>query len=379
MKAVLVSNLFSVHMFPLASSLQRICDSFDFIATEETESIAFLNAIKADYVINYCKAEEQEIAKQKILDADFVIFGSCPQSLIEMRMKENKLSFLYSERFFKKGVWRRFIPRVSKAVYNRAIKFKNNNLFVLCASAYLPYDLSLLGFPVSKCFKWGYFPLYDCNESDGSIVKSKNTILWAGRFLDWKHPEVAVKVAHLLKKDGIDFKMNIVGEGVERRNLERLISKYGLESQVFLLGRKPHDEMIRIMREHKIFMFTSDFYEGWGAVLNEAMMSGCAVVASHAIGSAPFLINDKENGLIYKYGNVNAAYNAVKKLLLSDDLCSKYGSNAKNTIKHEYSSDLAAERICQFAEDYIKNGEILSFDNGLMSQAKVLKNNWCKR
>ncbi len=376
MKIVLVSNLLSVHMLPLCLALKKRSDSFDFIVTENAESIGFLDSAKADFVTCYYREDERELARKKVLDADFVIFGACPDELIELRMKENKLSFLYSERFFKKGVWRRFIPRTAKAVHNRVIKFKNQNLFVLCASAYLPYDLSLLGFPASKCLKWGYFPECECIDKGAILEKSKNTILWAGRFLDWKHPEVAIEVARLLKNDNIDFQMNIVGEGAERENLENLISKYALDGFVKLLGRKSHDELLKLMREHRVYMFTSDFYEGWGAVLNEAMSNGCAVVASHAIGSVPFLIKDNENGRIYKNGNIKEAYKLVRELLSSDELCLKYGENAISSLENEYSCDTAAERICNFAERYIKSGEIISFESGPVSLADVLKNNW---
>lgn len=376
MKVVLISNMFSIHMLPLSQSLMKVCDTFDFIVTSENESIGFLQSADESFITRYYKEDEQEIAKQKILEADFVIFGACSNELIKLRMDENKLSFLYSERFFKKGVWRRFIPRTAKAVRDRAARFKNNNFFVLCASAYLSYDLSLMGFPASKCLKWGYFPSIDFVDTKVIEDKKKNSILWAGRFLKWKHPEVAVKVARMLKNNNIDFEMNIVGEGAEQQKLECLISKYGLQGKVNLLGKKSHDELLQLMREHKIYMFTSDFYEGWGAVLNEAMASGCAVVASHAIGSVPFLLKDGENGRIYKSGDVKEAYGIVKELLASDELCYKYGKNAVNTIKCEYSSDIAAERIYKFAEAFIDKGEIASFESGPMSEAAVLKNNW---
>jgi hypothetical protein len=110
-------------------------------------------------------------------------------------MQENKLSFLYSERFFKKGVWRRFIPSTRKAVKERILKYKNNEMYVLCASAYLPYDLELIGFPSEKCFKWGYFP--ECKKHDDvdALIasKKKNSLLWCGRLIDLKHPELAIE------------------------------------------------------------------------------------------------------------------------------------------------------------------------------------------
>ena len=40
--------------------------------------------------------------------------------------------------------------------------------------------------------------------------------------------------------------------------------------------------------------------EGWGAVVNEAMSSGCAVVADAEAGSVPYLIENSKDGFIYR-------------------------------------------------------------------------------
>ncbi len=54
------------------------------------------------------------------------------------------------------------------------------------------------------------------------------------------------------------------------------------------------------MERAEIYLFTSDRQEGWGAVLNEAMNSGCAVLTSHEIGATPYLVKDGENGIVFK-------------------------------------------------------------------------------
>jgi hypothetical protein len=83
-------------------------------------------------------------------------------------------------------------------------------------------------------------------------------------------------------------------------------------------------------------MFTSSAQEGWGAVLNEAMACGCAVVASSVAGSTPFLINHNNNGKIYRYGNDKNAYRAVKELLLNKEEAEMLGKNAMKTIAVSY-------------------------------------------
>lgn len=52
-----------------------------------------------------------------------------------------------------------------------------------------------------------------------------------------------------------------------------------------------------------------------GAVLNESMNSGCAVIASDAIGSVPFLIKNGVNGIIYKDGNQKDLSQVLMELL----------------------------------------------------------------
>ena len=78
---------------------------------------------------------------------------------------------------------------------SRYLNHKDKNLYVLAASAFLPYDLSVFGFNVSKIFKWGYFP--EC-EIRGNFEKEPSTILYAGRLLKLKHVETVIETARLL-------------------------------------------------------------------------------------------------------------------------------------------------------------------------------------
>ena len=82
------------------------------------------------------------------------------------------------------------------------------------------------------------------------------------------------------------------------------IKKQGLENHVHLLGKMPNGEVMEAMRSHHIFCFTSDKNEGWGAVLNEAMSSGCCPVSSIATGSTPYLIKDGVNGFSFDLDKV---------------------------------------------------------------------------
>lgn len=118
--------------------------------------------------------------------------------------------------------------------------------------------------------------------------------------MDWKHPDLAIKVARRLLNDGISIEMEMIGTGPLFEQMGTEISRNNLEHSIKLLGTMPPDDVRLRMERAGTFLFTSDRNEGWGAVLNEAMNSGCAVVASSAAGATPYLIRDAANGFAYK-------------------------------------------------------------------------------
>ena len=283
--------------------------------------------------------------------------GACPNELIEMRAKSGKLTYIYSERFFKNSTLRRFIPTTRRKIYNRVLKYKKyDNVFVLAASAFLSYDLSLLHFPVSKVYKWGYFPQFIEHSDIAEVIskKKRNSLLWVGRFLSWKHPEYAVGLAKKLRDAGMDFEINMIGDGECYNEIKDLIERYELQNQVHLLGSQSTKTVREYMENSELFIFTSDKHEGWGAVLNEAMNSGCAVVASDAIGSAPWLIKDNENGALFRSGNIDDLYSKVKNLLENESLRQNIGVNAYKNIRKYWNHTVAAERLVELQNAPVK-------------------------
>lgn len=370
MKIVFVSNFLNHHQIPFCEEMIKKVDEFYFIATDNGSSQGYQKTEIRDYLIDY--NTDKVKCESEVLSADAVIFGACPDELVDLRMKENKLSFIYSERIFKKGILRCVIPKNYKMLRHRYLNHKHKNLYVLAASAFLPYDLFRIGFPQNKIFRWGYFPFCQTNDN---VEKTSNTILYVGRLLDLKHVETVIEVARYLKQDGIDFQVSIVGEGPKEEQLIALKSKYQLDDNVEFVGSKTHDEVLQYMSKSNIYMFTSDFNEGWGAVLNEAMSNNCAVVASSAIGSVPFLIKHNVNGMIYKYGDNKSAYKAVKELLVNKAKAEQMAEKAKQTISC-YNYKTAAERLIAGIKEFYSNGDITPYKCGVFSSVEIIENNW---
>ena len=380
MKIAFFSNFMNHHQLYFCLEMQkRLGDGFTFVATEDVPAERLelgyydLNH-RYDFILNAQDSPENE-AKAKALaeTCDIMILGSAPETYLRERMKANKLTFRFTERPLKTGRGRLLYPKCLKWMLQTHTKYCFKKLYLLGASAYAAGDFALAGAYLGKSYKWGYFPPVKRYDDLEKLFELKQTsdasILWTARFIEWKHPEVPLMVAKKLRDDGYHFRMNLIGGGVLEEKIKSFIRENGLVDCVYLLGTMSPDEVRRHMEESKIFLFTSDRNEGWGAVLNEAMNSGCAVVADRAIGSAPFLIRDGENGLIYR--DAQDLYRKVKFLLEQKAERETIGIRAYQTMAELWNPETAAERFLAFAEALLK-GEKLIYEEGPLSHAKLL-------
>ena len=170
--------------------------------------------------------------------------------------------------------------------------------------------------------------------------------------------------------------MDIIGDGELKADIHRQIMEHHLEKSVTMHGFIAPDQVRNYMDRADIFLFTSDFHEGWGAVLNEAMNSGCACVASHAIGAAPYLIHDGENGFLYRNGDTQQLCNQVETLVKNTSLCRTVGLNAYRTIADTWNADAAAKRLIAFCKAIKHQEKAPEYQDGPMSKARFLSNHW---
>lgn len=313
------SNFLNHHQLPLCQEFIKLIgeENFHFVSNErihaERAKMGYEDMnVKYSFVVRTYESQEQmNYAIRLAQESDVAIIGSAPKVFIKIRGKENKLTFLFRERIFKNGVWHHFYPPTALTIYQGYTRYRNKNVYILCASAYTADDIEKCFFPRKKCLKWGYFP-----ELLPRVEKQYNKlrIMWCGRMLWWKHPEDAVEVARMLNDRGINFEMKMIGNGEKREMIERMISHFDLQSKIQTFDFMAPADIRKVMNESNIYLFTSGKQEGWGVVLNEAMNSGCVVIANRNAGSTPYLIEDGINGILYD-GSKKSLETAVDKLL----------------------------------------------------------------
>ena len=372
MRLVFITNFVHHHQVPLADELYKILgDDYKYIATDPLPEWLIKGGYDANiqrtYIVkDYESREAHQYALKLADEADVVIIGSASEEFIKERLKSNKLTFRYSERWFKKRPWFLTGIRGWRNYYLNHIRYNRKPLYLLAASAYTANDVYAIGAYKNKVFKWGYFTQVPKLNVEEVLTRRKEnrlkrhqdvSILWVARLIGLKHPELPILLAKRLKDDGYRFSIDMFGSGEKEAYCRSLAHRIGVEDVVHFQGNRPNNEILEEMHNHDIFLFTSDKNEGWGAVLNEAMSNACAVVASDKIGAVPFLIQDGKNGLIYKSENGESLYRKVKYLIDDIDFRTRISKSAYNTISSIWSPLSATNRFIQLSEALLQKQE----------------------
>lgn len=331
MRIVFYSIVLNHHQAPVADTFYEILgDDYVFVEIENFGDLkgSIDDFSRRPYLLQAWKSDLQwQSALDLARTADVCVFSGV-QSLVfqKERMKVGLLSFDMSERWLKRGILNVFSPAVFKMwlSYHWG-SWRKKPLYKLCCSAFAAGDQYRLGTFRGKCYKWGYFTRmekFDVETTSDVSTSNITPLMWCSRYLMLKHPELPILMAYRLKVKGYRFVLDMYGSGEYETQAKELVKSLGLEDVIHFMGNKPNDELMREMRKHSIFLFTSDRNEGWGAVANESMSNGCALVSSDAIGSTPYLVKEGETGLSFKSPRVNSSFGNPDNEAL-DSLCEK--------------------------------------------------------
>lgn len=377
MKVAFFSNFINHHQVPFSDEVYKLTNgNFSFVEayplTESAKQSGYADFSYKPYVIQAWFNEIEKEKATKICDeADVVLFNPVYGLEYGIRAtKKGKICFEVGERWLKRGVINILSPRLLKDLWFYHTLFSKRKVYRLCCSAFAAADQYKLLAYKNRCYKWGYFT--EVSDLDiESVVSSRDSgqirIMWCARFLDWKHPELPVKMAAKLKGK-YNFVINMFGVGVNYEYIKELVNELGVNDYIKIHGSLANAEILKIMREHDIFLFTSDKNEGWGAVANEAMSNGCIIVGSDMIGSIPFLVKDGENGCIFKSEDVESLTEKVEWLINNPEDRKRLAINGYHTMKNLWSPTNAAKNLLQLIDD-IKEGHDTTIQEGPCSKA----------
>ncbi|MEY4980964.1 MAG: hypothetical protein RL174_302 [Actinomycetota bacterium] len=141
------------------------------------------------------------------------------------------------------------------------------------------------------------------------------SILFLGRLDYEKHIHNLLKAVAMLPKS-LNVKVELVGDGGERMNLEQLAFELGIAQNVKFLGHITDDELPLAYERATVFAMPS-IAELQSIATMEAMASGRPVVAADAM-ALPHLVHDGDNGYLFPPDDVVAFADRLRRVLTAD-------------------------------------------------------------
>ncbi len=172
-------------------------------------------------------------------------------------------------------------------------------------------------------------------------------IIWLGRIVPPKDPQILIQAAANLRDEGYQFSVSIIGKPIDStvwymKETEALIEKLQLQDRVHLLGYLPDEELQTIMCQADISVQTSHT-EGLSIALMEHMMSGLAIVATD-VGDTSIAVEDGVSGIIVPPKDEKRLTDALRHLMINPTRRSELAVAARQRAVESFSINAMVQR-----------------------------------
>jgi len=133
-------------------------------------------------------------------------------------------------------------------------------------------------------------------KSDSQHLEEQGQIelLFVGRLIPQKRVDLLLEALSRLRSR--EWRLRIVGDGEAKIGLMQAAQRLAIDERVLFLGTKAN-EAVRDELAHADVLILPSHWDGWGAVVNEALMAGSRVVCSDFCGAAELVRNTPYGGV----------------------------------------------------------------------------------
>jgi len=178
-------------------------------------------------------------------------------------------------------------------------------------------------------------------------IKNEARILFVGEFGFRKGGEYILKALDLLNKSEFKYKLIIIGP---TKGFKKILNNYK-DLNIDIIGSVSYDALVNYYKESDIFLFPS-LCEGGTRAGMEAMAAGLPILVTDNCGLP---VTNGENGIIVPIKDHIAIFEQLKRLIASEELRTKIGINATDTIREKYMVKNYKENLLKFYDEILKN------------------------
>lgn len=178
-------------------------------------------------------------------------------------------------------------------------------------------------------------------------------LIMVARFAPQKDHACLLRAARLLKDEGYDFRLLLVGGdpfGAHEQEMKTLSGSLGLQDCVTFLGIRR--DVPALLSVSDIFVMPS-LWEGLGLVFLEAMAFALPVVANR-VSAIPEIVRHEETGFLVRPGQPEALKEALARLLNDPEEAKAFGNAGRERLKTTFSLEKMVEKTVQVYTEHLE-------------------------
>jgi glycogen(starch) synthase len=168
-------------------------------------------------------------------------------------------------------------------------------------------------------------------------------IVCAGRIVEDKGFDVALKAFRLFLDRHPNARMTIAGDGPKRRDLEILAADLGISDSVTFAGWIDRVDIPAMMNTSTMVLMPSRWEEPFGLVALQAAQVGRPVVATQ-VGGLPEVVIDGETGILVESEDPERMCSSMTDLAGNPELAARLGARARLRALTEFTMVRCADR-----------------------------------
>lgn len=179
---------------------------------------------------------------------------------------------------------------------------------------------------------------------------SQKTIITVSRFVRKNGIDVLIRAVGQLPAD---YRLTIIGYGKEKKKLEKLIKKLGLENKVDFFKNTTHEQIVPYLAKADVFVRPSRS-EGLGSAFLEAMAAGVPIIGTK-VGGIPDFLEDGKTGLFVEKDDPKDLARKVEMVLEDEKLKRELSENGRKLVEERYNWDRIAVLMKEVYEKTVNN------------------------
>ena len=179
-------------------------------------------------------------------------------------------------------------------------------------------------------------------------------MLCVGNLIEKKGIDIVIAAGAKLRDKNLPFFFQVIGEGPLRPMLEEMIKSLGLQEHVQLLGWRPNDQFMDLLRQTDLFVMpcvqnAQGDMDGIPVAMMEAMAAGVPVVSTFLSG-IPELVEDKVTGRLVQPRDVDGLAAALSECLADRDALDRMSKASREKVRREFDQVANAAALRQLID-----------------------------